>query len=138
MVDYVRLAATAQRLVEANGRSVTAYKTNRTPDNPAEPWRGTSSTPSTGAGGDSAPLIIAFVPPRGTGLGKLLERADGTLLDTIEQVGLLAADTVPAGDDIESFDQVLDGSTLYKIEQRETLKPGDTAVLHVLGLSKAS
>ena len=40
MADFVKLAATAQRLVEANGRAVDLFRVNRTPDDPARPWRG--------------------------------------------------------------------------------------------------
>ena len=44
MVDFVSLAATAQRLIEENGRSVTLFRKDRTPANAAEPWRGPDLT----------------------------------------------------------------------------------------------
>ena len=40
MVDYTALAATATRLIEANGRSITVLARSQLPDDSAKPWRG--------------------------------------------------------------------------------------------------
>lgn len=135
MVDYTALAATAKRLVEANGRSVTLLKENRVPDVAGEPWRGTSTAPVAGQGGDTQPAIVAFVPAGGSGLGRLATDSAGGLQVQLDQVGLLAATTVPAID-VEKFDRVLDGTVPWKIVTREKLQPSDTAVLWVLGLKR--
>ena len=139
MVDFVKLAATAERLVEANGRDAVLFKKDRTPANVAEPWRGpdlTAPDPAAGIG----PVKVAFVPPSGSGFGKLLFDADESLRVKIEQVGLLAAksvtDLTPAATaaDVEAADTLRDGTTIYKILSVGHLKPGDTSLLFVLGL----
>lgn len=133
MVNFTALAATAKRLVEANGRAVSLLKDNRDPDNPAQPWRGTSTAPS--APEDTQAAIIAFVPAGGSGLGRLASDAAGTLLVQLDQVGLLAATTVD-GIDVEKFDRVLDDGTSWRIVTRAKLQPSTTAVLWVLGLKR--
>lgn len=139
MVDFARAAATAKRLVEANGRTVDLFKVNRTPDNPAEPWRGVSGAPTVPEGGVIASVIMAFVPASGSGFGKLVTDAGGSLGVAFEQVGLLATDSLPAGvtpSDVEQADSVRDGVDLWKIVTRGHLRPAATSVLFVLGLKR--
>lgn len=135
MVDFTKAAATAQRLVEANGRSVSFLKDNRDPDNAAEPWRGTSTAPAGGQGGDTQTGIGCFVPASGSGLGRLVQDTTGQLVTAFEQVCLVAADSLP-GIDLEGFDRVLDGAVSWKIKARGQLKPATTPVLWVLGLKR--
>jgi len=136
VVNFTNLAATAKRLVEANGRTVTLYKENRDPDNAAEPWRGTSTAPDAGQGGDTQTGIVAFVPAGESGLGRLASDSGGGLQVQLDQVGLLAATTVP-GVDVEVFDRMLDADGVHwKIVTREKLQPATTAVLWVLGLKR--
>lgn len=132
MVDFARLAQTAQRLIEANGRSVMLRKRDRTPADPAEPWRGPDTTP-TPPDGDVQTAIVAFVPPSGTGFGRN-RIIDGTLADSFDQIGLLAADSVP-GIDIEDFSTVEDGTKAWKIENVKTLRPADQTIIYALSLT---
>lgn len=139
MVDFVKLASTAQRLVEANGRDAVLFKKDRTPANAAEPWRGpdlTAPDPAAGIG----PVKVAFVPASGSGFGKLLFDSEETLRVKIDEVGLLAVksvtDLTPAAtaEDVEQSDTLRDGTHVYKIVSVGHLKPADISLLFVLGL----
>jgi hypothetical protein len=138
MVDFVKLAKTAKKLVEATGRSVTLYKRDRTPAVAGDPWRGPDSVPTPSDGLVIGPLKVAFVPATGGGFGKLLFDADKTLRRKIDLVGLLATDSVVAlsltAADVEVADTLKDGAKIYKIVEIGHLKPGDTSLLLVLGL----
>lgn len=130
MVDLTALAATAKRLVEANGRAVTLYRKSRTADDPSQPWRGPDLT----SPDDTEAVTMAFVPASGTGMGKeLFERGEGGLVRAIDQVGLLAA-TSAGSFVVEQGDSVVDGTTAWRVVAVEALKPGDAAILYVLGL----
>ena len=135
MVNFTALAATAKRLVEANGRSVTLLKENRVPDNASEPWRGTSTEPAVLTGGDEQTALVAFVPASGSGFGRLASDNQAGLQVQFDQVGLLAASSLD-GVDVEGFDRVLDGTTSWKIVTRGKLQPATTPVLWVLGLKR--
>lgn len=140
MADFVKLAATAKRLVEANGRDAVLFKKDRTPANAAEPWRGPDLAAPTPVGG-IGPVKVAFVPATGGGFGKLLFDTDDSLRVKIDEVGLLAVDSVTAltpaatAEDVEEADTLRDGSKVYKIVSVGHLKPADTSLLFVLGLS---
>lgn len=151
MVDLVRAAETAQRLIEAHGRSVTLYKANRDPDDAAKPWRGTSSTPAPADGGLVIPNVLVSFVPAGNGgqganlLGRAVDDGAGSLAVVYEQIGLLATDSViDAGytaEDVEACDLLLDTRTngeteLWNIVQRGHLRPASNSVLLVLGLKR--
>lgn len=139
MPDFVKLAAVAKRLVEANGRAVKVIKANRTPADSTKPWQGTSATPHESEGGGQFPVRVAFVPASGSGFGKMLQDAAGQLTVAFEQVGLLATDSIPSGftfEDVEQADRLRDGSEVWKIVTRGHLRPGDTSLLFVLGLAR--
>ena len=134
---HVELAADAKELIEENGRSVTLYAKSRTAANPTQPWRGPSATP-----GDTFSAILAMVPASTSAFGSILGKAgrdkDGTLVRTIEQVGLLAStSTTAVGKDLNNFDSLLDGTKLYRVVAVEELKPGATSLIWVLGMRSA-
>lgn len=136
MVDYTALAATAKRLVEENGRTVTLRKANRTPDDAAEPWKGTSVAPNDPQLGDSESAIVAFVPASGSGLGRLVFDVTGQQVSRFDQVGLLAATTVP-GIQVEDFDFIHDDDdSVWKIVEVGYLRPSTTGLLWVMGLKR--
>ncbi len=140
MADFVKLAATAKKLVEENGRLVTLFRKSRTPAVAGEPWRGPDPATPDPTGG-IGPVLVAFVPATGGGFGKLLFDSDETLRVKIDQVGLLASDSVLALtpprtlEQVEEADTLRDGSKVYKIRSVGHLKPADTSLLLVLGLA---
>lgn len=133
MVNYTRLAATAKRLIEANGRSVTFRMRDRTAANVAQPWRGPDNIP-TPPDGEVVTAVGVFVPAEGSGLGRQ-RVVDGTLLDTSEQVCIVAATSLPSGTDLGQFSTVEDTGRAWKIDYVDTLAPGATTLIYVLGVS---
>lgn len=136
MVNFTALAATAQRLIEGSGRAVTLHRQNTTASNPAQPWRGPAATTSESAGGSEQSAVICFVPHFGSGLGRELLAMLGQSIGDIDQIGLLAADSVPDVD-VETFDTVVDGGRAWTIHKVHRLQPADVVLLWVLQL-KAS
>lgn len=135
MADFVKLAATAKRLVEKNGREVRLVKGNRTASDPAKPWRGSDAAPTPAKGGASVTAIACFVPASGDGLGRLVQDTTGALVSAFDQVALVASDSV-AGVDLTGFDKVVDRDELWRIIVRGELRPAGTSLLWVLGLKR--
>lgn len=131
MADFVRLAVTAKRLIEKNGRTLVFYKRERTAANPAQPWRGASAATTDGSG---VGILGCVVPASGSGFGRQ-RSVDGTSADTFEQVALIAANSVPAGADLESFSSIVDGKRAWKIDGIEKLQPADVPLVFVVRLS---
>jgi len=140
MVDFVELAEVAQELIEENGRDAVLFKKSRVPKDAGKPFRGPDLSAPVPAGG-VGPVKVAFIPASGSGFGKVLFDADETLRVKIDEVGLLAVnsvtDLVPPGtvEDVEQADTLRDGSKVYKIRSVGHLKPGDTSLIFVLGLA---
>lgn len=135
MVNFTNAAATAKRLVEANGRSVSLVKHNRTPDSSSAPWRGSATTPASGTGGDPGTSVLACFVSDAGGLGREVRDLDGQLVTEFDQTCLVAATSAP-GIDLEAYDRVLDGGVSWKIVGRAQLKPASTSVLWVLALKR--
>ena len=134
MPNYVKLAATAKRLIEAAGRTCTLRKSNLAVVDPGKPWRAPASPPTAPDGGAVITVKVAFVPPEGSGFG--FERVvDGELADTYDQVGLVAADSLPAGTNLEVFSTVEDRGRAWRILRVGRLQPGDVPLVFMLGLA---
>ena len=129
MVNFVSLAATAERLIEANGRSMQLTKRGgTTPLDPAEPWRGDTTT------GDTVFSVIAVEVEFEN------EDFDGTLVRRGDKKMLVAANSVDDASsgavDIEEFDEVLDGAKIWRIEQVNAIIPGPTRIMYELQVRK--
>ncbi len=132
MVDYTRLAATAKRLIEANGRQITLRKRDRTAAAASEPWRGPDEEP-TDPDGDVETAIAAIVPASGSGFGSTVV-IDATLAQAFAKVALIAQGSLASGVDLREFDTVEDGTEAYRIANVEELRPASTTVIYALGL----
>jgi hypothetical protein len=141
-IDQARMAQIALRLIEENGRDTVFVKFNRTPDDPAAPWQGSSATPATAAEGDRQPARAAFVPPQGAFFGRSIgpfdprraRSVDETSFERLDQVALIAAAGLPSTVDLETFDAVEDGGRAWRIVNVETLKPADIPLVYAVGL----
>lgn len=123
MADYAKLAATAQRLINKNGRDMTLTLRDRTAADPAKPWEGPAS-----------PGTDTSVTVKGVHLGYLTEEKNGVLTRSSYETAYVAAlDTDPAV--IETYDTLVDGSDVWHIQDVEKLAPGDTRILYILQLS---
>ena len=127
MPDYVKLAATAERLVANSGRTITLVQFNSTPADANKPWRGAADpriTPDA-----TLSIVGAFVEPRSDiRLGLSSEIAD--LLARSSQVIIVASTA-----DLTAYNEVIDSDTTrWKILGLEKLKPGDTTLLYFIGV----
>jgi len=133
MADFAKLAATAKRLIEANGRTLTLRKRNRTPESAAQPWRGPAATPATAASGVTLSVVGVVVPVTGTGLGSVKVVGD-TLTQRFEQAALIASASLPTGVDLKEFGTLVDGDRAWTIARVQELRPASTSVIYALGL----
>tara|TARA_R110000851_G_scaffold120002_1_gene248082 strand:- start:23869 stop:24279 length:411 start_codon:yes stop_codon:yes gene_type:complete len=136
VTDFTKAAATALKLIVANGRSVSLIHENTTADDPAKPWEGVSAPPSAPSGGVTTIATVAFVPATGSGLGRLTASQQGTLSVAFDQMGLVAASEIP-GVNLEGYSRVIDSDgTSWRIVLVAKLQPAATAVLWTLGLKR--
>jgi len=128
----VAQAATAKRLVDAKGRSVTFIQLDAGTDDANQPWRGKADARATPA--NSVTLIAAFVPPSGVALGAEMALAED-LVKRSEQIMLVAPGTDQR--DFSAYDEVIDtDGTRWKIIFSDLLKPAEIAILWSIGVRR--
>jgi len=126
MVDYVKLAATALRLVEKNGRTVQFVKLDTTPlADSTKPWRGTSNPRTT----PDATLDLKAVVVGPTSLGFKTTVSD--FLKKSEQIMIVATTQ-----DLSQYNEIVDNSRRWKIDGFEKLAPAGTTILYFVGVSQ--
>lgn len=129
MVDYVKLAATAERLVAKNGREITLVRKSETPTDPTKPWKGPQ------AGETLLPLRAVFVPPNTvrqfgiTSLGQGTEFVD--LLAFSEQIAIV----FQGQNDVREYTTLRDGVD-WNILGIQVLKPADINLLAFIGVRR--
>lgn len=128
MVDYVRLAATAKRLIDKNGTDIVFEQLNGT-TTPDKPWTG----PGDPVVKQSVTLRGLFVSPA-TMLG--LKAIDEDLLKRYEQF-IITAPASPATPDLTLFHRARRvGASDYSIGWAEQLRPADVVLLYYLGVNR--
>lgn len=140
MADFVKLAATAQRLIEKNGREVRIVKANRTAANLSQPWRGNAAAPTSTLGGDVKTAKGCVVPASGPGLGRLVIDVIGRVATAYDQVMLVASNSVSDAK-LDGYDQVIDveadgSETVWKIVARGELRPAKKSLIWVLAVKR--
>lgn len=129
MVDFVKLKATAQRLIAANGRAVTFIQHDQTLSDPAKPWKGPADPRATPA--STSNQVAVFVEPfSATELG--LSSIQTDLIKRSDQIMIVAAGVV----DLSQFQEVLDDGVYWIITGIETLRPGTTTLLFFVGVRR--
>lgn len=138
MTNYPRAAATAKRLIEANGRTVTLRKENRLPADNSKPWRGpdTTAAPDVSEGGASLTVLACFVGVSGTSLGKRAKDVADASLKDLQSVALVASSSLSGTPDLSQFDTLIDGSQIYRIIATEELRPSTLSIMWELGLAR--
>lgn len=123
MADFEALAATAKRLIDANGRSVTLIKHGKNPQSGDQPWRGEATYPEAQVTG-----IGAFVPSTLLLTWKI--RTETNVKSGVNYVLFPALDD--EGNQLEFFDELRDGSVVWRIASVEVLGPSDTRLLYLI------
>lgn len=127
-LNYTRLANTAERLIEENGRDLVLVRGSEALAAPAEPW-----------GPD---LVTGETRFTVTGVIVMYENEafDGTLIMRGDMRALVAENSVleesGGSTEIEKFDRLLDGDVDWKIMDVTVWKPGNTRIFYDLQLRK--
>lgn len=127
--NYNKLAATARRLVERFGRTVTLVKYDHDEDNlinPAKPWRGVQAP----RGADATEVVQSMVFVEPSSAEKFGLKVEMSVSHSrIRMVGLLA----PGPGDTNSyaeFDEIIDGNLRWKIMSSNNLIPGPVPMIY--------
>jgi hypothetical protein len=130
MVDYVKLAGIAERLVNKSGRAVTLVRNPTTMADPMKPWKGPDFVD-----GEEITLDVkaVFVTPNQVRIFGLSALGDSTqfvdMVAVSEQIMIL----FPGENDIKQFQTVRDGTVNWNITAIQILKPADTTLLAFMG-----
>ena len=132
MANYAKLAATAVRLIKANGRSVTLVRCRRVPDESNKPWELNNS----GEEEEKLEIDAVFVGQKETELG--LSITQQTLLAQSKRVFITASNK-----DLSRYNYVsgrFDDNTFkwWKIDTIQSLQPAepDLTLLSFVGISR--
>lgn len=126
MVDYTKLAATAKRLVEANGRTITFIREAESRADPLKPWDGPGSE------GSAPPTLVdlpgVFVPPNTVRQFGVTALGQGTEFNDVIAFSEQIAIVFPETHDLRTFTHVEDGDR-WGIIGLQVLKPADVQLL---------
>ena len=123
MADFVKLAKTAKRLIDKNGRTVTIRYQGSTPIDANEPWRGQAETTPIDVTGKGV-----FVDPSPFTLGQ--EAVRDTSKVSAEKKVLLFAANSDGGTDLVRADTVVDGASEWRVTKADLLQPGDVRMIY--------
>lgn len=129
--DYASLRTTAQGLITKFGRSIVLRRTDRTPANSAQPWKGPADP------GTNVDLTLdgVFVPPNTvrefgiTALGEGTEFRD--MLQFSQQIVIISQEV-----DIRQYETVVDGGAEWNVMATQVLRPGDVYMLGFIGVRR--
>ena len=134
MPDYIKLAATAARLVANAGRSVTFVRFDRSLQDVAKPWLGSVDPRATP---DASEVVSAvFVEP--TSLNSLGESTvDSDLLKRSTKIMIVAAGSDFTAD-LSKFDEVIDSldNSTWRIVGVDKLQPASVVVAYYVGVAR--
>lgn len=117
MVDFVRLANTAKRLIDANGRSLTVNQKSTTSSDSNRPWGATTE-----ANADTLTSIgLEFENNKSFITGEVIKAEEKSFLFN-------AIDST--NKDLTLFDELVDGTENYVISRVNELKPGSVILLY--------
>ncbi len=126
MANFTKLAATALRLINANGRTVTVVKRGNNPVDSDKPWRGQADFDKTVVSGKAV-----FV--NSSDLGFTV--TDENNVKRSVKVALFAASS-DGDSELETFDEIRDGSVKWQITKTEVLAPGDIRLLYMFEVKR--
>lgn len=128
MVDYVKLAATALRLITKNGKTITVTKLNTTASDANKPWRGAVDPRSPPA----ATASVKAVEVAPGSLGKLISKGD--IPADVETAFMVAPELTTAA--LDDFDELTSDGTIYSIGKIIKIKPASVVMLYIFMVAK--
>lgn len=127
--DWTEMVATAQALIDDNGRDVTLIQFDQTPGDTNKPWAGPIDPRTTPA--NTTTVKGCFVPIAGSGLGT--QTIDE---DALKRTGELCLIGPGVGFDITKADELIDNSVNKKITFVQVLKPAGTVLMYYVGVER--
>lgn len=122
MANFAKLAATAKRLIEKNGRTVTLKKRGQAVADPTHPWRGADEAGVVSVDVKAVILDYVLTPDTSDFVKRGLKRA------------LVAA--LSATEDLRDFTIMTDGAETWELLECKTLAPADTRLLYEFQVRK--
>ena len=133
-MDFTKVAATAERLIAANGREVTIIKFDTSSADPTKPWKG-ATDPRTNLDGEVTTDACFVQPSSMVSLG--MSTSDSDLVKRSTKIMLVAPGTNTITDDLAKFNEVIDfDNTRWKITAVETLQPAEDVLLYYIGVAR--
>jgi hypothetical protein len=138
-VDYSEYVAIADDLIQEFGRPVVFKNATRPPANSSEPWNGPAAwDDATAPHGAVLRTVGVFIGigmslTQGQIAGASQEIMKGVLTQTGRDVVLIKGSV---GEDLDKFDRMQDGATVWKVAKTVRIKPGDTTVLYAVELEQ--
>jgi hypothetical protein len=130
MVDYAKLAITAQRLVRQSGRSITFVKKERTPADPLKPWNGAID------GEDLLVLDGVFVTPNQVRIFGLSALGDGVGFQDMIAFSEQLIITFPGENNLREYQTIRDNDVNWNVAAYQFLKPADITLLAFIGVRR--
>lgn len=130
-VDYVTLATTARRLVNANGKPAVFNQFEATPSNASRPWRG-NDTPRNPPSGVVNGDAVSVPPSSATQLGiateddDFVKRADAILIAVTDE----------GSEDIDNFDEVVLEGVSWAINGVQKLRPATVTLVYFVSVRR--
>lgn len=121
MVNYTRIASTAQRLINDNGRDVSLKRISRTPGDSNKPWRGPAAA-------EESFTVKAVVFPYEE------KDVDGSIVRLGDKRMYVAANAL--GQEMATMDAVEDGGVRYRIVVANIIAPGAVSVVYEIQLRR--
>jgi hypothetical protein len=133
MTDYVKLAATSQRLIAKTGRIITFAKIANNVGNVLKPWEGSGAHTLTDQVSTHGVFTIGntSIPTESRGLA--FDWVDQELLRVTRHVVIVAAKDIPS---LIEHKVMLDGGTTWSIIWGQLLQPGPIPLIYVFGLKE--
>ena len=131
MVNFDSLRDVAERLVRENGRDVTFIRTEETPANASQPWRGPGQA-SSGAAAIEESLTVpaAVIPFEAEDVdGQLIRRTDKRAIvsaKALDEAAVSAGISTPVR--LETYDRAIDRGREHKIKAVEVFDPSETGL----------
>ena len=120
--DYSALQDKAKDLIEKYGRTVDLLKESRTAATPSAPWEGTSTAETRVTG-----VYAVYVPLFGEAAVMSAVAALGGTVNKSMNSFLIP---VVTGQDIQTFQKIVEDSKVWRIRRVDPIKPGDTVLLY--------
>lgn len=120
--DWNEFIQLAHELIGENSRTVEFVRLRTMPIDPAKPWLGSAEA-------EEIRKVEAVFVPIGSGLGHNV--ATEEMLNRVDKVCMVAATFY-----IHDTHKIRDDGSIYRIEWKQELRPGDKLILTYLGVKR--